>query len=128
MMAQLKAGKTELNVVNDKLGTPTYTHDFAANVKVLLEKEFWGLYNMVCEGLTEPARSGPRNGATAGASRSRNHQRGRFVLFRQGVFCSCVPDSERLINRKLLLRGVNVMRDWRIGLEEYVKGYYQDYL
>ena len=38
--------------MNDKLGTPTYTHDFARNVKLLLEKEFWGLYNMVCDGIT----------------------------------------------------------------------------
>ena len=39
IMAQLKQGKKELFVVNDKLGTPTYTHDFAQNVKMLLEKK-----------------------------------------------------------------------------------------
>ena len=38
--------------MNDKLGTPTYTHDFARDVKLLLEKEFWGLYNVVCDGST----------------------------------------------------------------------------
>jgi dTDP-4-dehydrorhamnose reductase len=38
------------------------------------------------------------------------------------------PNSERLINRKLDLRSANVMRDWRVGLEEYLKGYYQCYL
>ena len=52
IMLQLKEGKKELFVVNDKLGTPTYTHDFAHNVKLLVEKEFWGLYNMVCDGIT----------------------------------------------------------------------------
>ena len=50
IMKQIKDCKKELMVVDDKLGTPTYTHDFAANVKLLLEKEYWGLYNMVCEG------------------------------------------------------------------------------
>ena len=39
-------------VVDDKLGTPTYTRDFAHNVRVLLEREYWGLYNMVCQGMT----------------------------------------------------------------------------
>ena len=39
MMAQIKEGKKELMVVDDKLGTPTYTHDFARNVKLLIEKE-----------------------------------------------------------------------------------------
>ena len=38
------------------------------------------------------------------------------------------PVSERLINKKLELRGLNVMRDWRICLEEYIKEYYQGYL
>ena len=38
------------------------------------------------------------------------------------------PDSERLLNRKLDLRGLNIMRDWRICLEEYIKNYYQGYL
>ena len=38
------------------------------------------------------------------------------------------PDSERLINKKLDMRGLNIMRDWRICLDEYVKNYYQDYL
>ena len=52
-MSQLKKGKTELHIVNDKLGTPTYTHDFANNVKHLLSKEYWGLYNIVCNGLTD---------------------------------------------------------------------------
>ena len=49
---QIKEGKKELHIVDDKLGTPTYTHDFARNVKRLLELELWGLYNMVCEGMT----------------------------------------------------------------------------
>ena len=38
------------------------------------------------------------------------------------------PPSERLINKKLELRGLNQMRDWRICLSEYIKHYYQGYL
>ena len=34
------------------MGTPTYTFDFAKNVELLLIKEFWGVYNMVCQGNT----------------------------------------------------------------------------
>ena len=52
LMKQLKDGKQELFIVDDKDGTPTYTHDFARNVRVLIEKEYWGLYNMVCGGQT----------------------------------------------------------------------------
>ena len=38
------------------------------------------------------------------------------------------PPSERLVNKKLMLRGVNKMRDWRISLKEYIDNYYQGYL
>jgi dTDP-4-dehydrorhamnose reductase len=38
------------------------------------------------------------------------------------------PDSERLINRKLNLRKMNIMRDWKICLKEYLEDYYQDFL
>jgi len=52
IMLQLKEGKKELHVVNDKDGTPTYTHDFAKNVKALIQTGYVGLYNMVCGGQT----------------------------------------------------------------------------
>jgi len=127
IMAQLKAGKSEINVVNDKLGTPTFTHDFAANVKVLLEKEYWGLYNMVCDGLTsrldvahEMVRLLDLNGQV-----KINEVESSF--FAKEYFAAR-PDSERLINRKLQLRGVNFMRDWKIGLAEYLDGYYKGYI
>ena len=38
------------------------------------------------------------------------------------------PDSERLINKKLDLRGLNRMRDWKTTLREYLENYYQNYL
>jgi dTDP-4-dehydrorhamnose reductase len=52
IMKQIKEGRKELFIVDDKEGTPTYTHDFAKNAKYLLQKEYWGLYNMVCGGKT----------------------------------------------------------------------------
>jgi dTDP-4-dehydrorhamnose reductase len=127
MMAQLKAGQTELNVVNDKLGTPTYTHDFAANVKILLQNEYWGLYNMVCEGLTSRLEVAHEMVRILGVTDRIKINEVDSSFFAKEYFAAR-PDSERLINRKLSLRGVNVMREWHIGLKEYLDGYYQDYL
>ena len=42
IMRQIKDGKKDLFIVDDKDGTPTFTHDFAKNVKALIEKEYWG--------------------------------------------------------------------------------------
>ena len=49
---QIIQNKNTINIVNDKLGTPTYTLDFAKNTKLLLEKNIWGKYNLVCEGVS----------------------------------------------------------------------------
>jgi len=38
------------------------------------------------------------------------------------------PPSERLVNKKLDLRDLNIMRDWRICLKEYLDTYYDGYL
>ena len=38
------------------------------------------------------------------------------------------PPSERLITTKLDLRGLNIMRDWRICLDEYLADAYAGYL
>ena len=38
------------------------------------------------------------------------------------------PASERLVNRKLTIRNLNLMKDWKIALREYLKMYYGGYL
>ncbi len=127
IMQQLKEGKKELFVVNDKLGTPTYTHDFARTVKLLLEKEYWGLYNMVCTGMTGRFEVAQELVNILGlASEIKVTQVGSDYW--KDVYFAARPTSERLITKKLDLRNVNVMRDWRICLKEYVENYYQGYL
>ena len=127
IMQQLKDGKKELFVVNDKLGTPTYTHDFAHNVKVLLEKEFWGLYNMACGGITGRLEVAQELVKVLGLE-------GEVKVtpvnsdYWSKIYFADRPPSERLIDKKLDLRGINVMRDWRVCLHDYIKNYYQGYL
>ena len=38
------------------------------------------------------------------------------------------PASERLLTKKLDLRKVNKMRDWKVSLKEYLEKYYVGYL
>jgi dTDP-4-dehydrorhamnose reductase len=127
IMRQLKDGAKELFIVNDKLGTPTYTHDFAHNVKVLLEKEFWGLYNMVCNGVTGRYEVTNELIKTLGLTGEVKITPVQSDYFKEEYFAER-PPSERLTNTKLDLRGLNVMRDWRVCLKEYIEKYYQNYL
>jgi dTDP-4-dehydrorhamnose reductase len=127
IMRQLKDGRKNIFVVNDKLGTPTYTHDFAHNVKVLLDKEFWGLYNMVCDGVTSRLEVAKELIKLLGLENEIKVTSVNSDYWKAEYFADR-PKSERLINRKLEARGLNVMRDWRVCLKEYISTYYQGYL
>ncbi len=127
LMAQLKAGKKEIFVVNDKLGTPTYTHDFASNVKLLLEKEYWGLYNLVCGGETGRLEVAQELINLLGKKDEIKITPVTSDFFKKEFF-SHRPASERLINAKLNIRKCNIMRDWKACLKEYLDNYYQGYL
>lgn len=50
IVKQLKEGKKELHVVNDKFGSPTFTKDFAKNLLPLLSTYRYGLYHMANRG------------------------------------------------------------------------------
>ena len=127
LMKQIKDGKKELHIVNDKDGTPTYTHDFAKTVKELIEKEFWGLYNCVCGGQTSRLEVAQELIKILKLEDSVKINVVTSEYFKQEYFASR-PDSERLLTKKLDLRGVNNMRDWKVSLKEYIENYYQDYL
>lgn len=127
IMKQLKDGKRELHIVNDKDGTPTYTHDFARNVMLLLKSEYWGIYNMVCGGQTSR-----KEVAEYLLELLELKNQVKITLVNSDYFSeeyfAMRPSNERLINRKLDMRGINIMRDWRIALKDYVNEYYQNYL
>jgi dTDP-4-dehydrorhamnose reductase len=127
LMKQIKDGNKELNIVTDKLGTPTYTHDFALNVRALLEAEYWGLYNMVCDGITSRLGVAKELVSLLGLANTVKINEVSSDFFKKEYFAAR-PDSERLINKKLQLRGMNNMRDWKIALKEYLDNYYQNYL
>ncbi len=127
LMKQIRDGKTELFIVDDKDGTPTYTHDFARNVKALIEKEYWGLYNMVCGGQTSRLEVATELIRLLDLKDKVKLTPVGSDYFKETYFAER-PPCERLINRKLNIRGLNLMRDWRVALREYLENYYKGYL
>jgi dTDP-4-dehydrorhamnose reductase len=127
IMKQLKEGKKELFIVDDKDGTPTFTHDFAKNVKALIEKEYWGLYNMVCGGQTSRLEV-----TTELLSLLKLKEKVKITPVKsdyyKDIYFAQRPACERLINRKLALRGIDLMQDWKVALKQYINQYYQGYL
>ena len=127
LMKQLKDGSKKLYIVDDKDGTPTYTHDFAKNVRALIEKEYWGLYNMVCGGQTSRLEVAEELLKLLNLQDEVKITTVNSEYFKDVYFAER-PPSERLDNRKLRIRGLNLMQDWRSALKEYLNEYYQDYL
>ena len=127
LMKQLKDGKKEQFIVEDKDGTPTYTHDFARNVKALIEKEYWGLYNMVCGGQTSRLEVATELIKLLNLDGKIKLTPVSSDFFKETYFAER-PPCERLINRKLNIRNMNLMRDWREALREYIEDYYKGYL
>lgn len=127
LMKQLKDGKKELFIVDDKDGTPTYTHDFAKNVKALIEKEYWGLYNMVCGGQTSRLEVAGELLRLLGLTDKVKITSVKSDFFKETYFAER-PPCERLINKKLELRNLNLMQEWPVALKQYIDKYYQGYL
>jgi dTDP-4-dehydrorhamnose reductase len=122
---QIIAGQKTLNVVDDKLGTPTYTVDFAKGLYKLSESDLYGLYNQVCGG------SGSRYDVAVefiellGLKNKLQVNKVSSDFFKQEYFAAR-PASEKLVNLKLTQRGLNVMRDWKICLAEYSNVFISD--
>lgn len=127
IMMQIKDGAKELYIVDDKDGTPTYTHDFAKNVKLLICNELWGLYNLVCTGQTSRIEVAKEVLNILGLNNEIKITPVDSNYFEKIYFAER-PASEKLLNRKLDLRKMNIMRDWRLSLKEYINTYYSNYL
>ena len=125
MMKQIIAGAKVLNVVDDKLGTPTYTIDFARNIERMLHTEYYGLYNQVCGGQTGRFEVAAELVRVLGLADKIEVKPVASDFFAQEYFAPR-PPCERLVNYRLDLIGMNNMRDWKVSLREYMADYYAD--
>lgn len=127
LMLQIRNGAKELFITNDKLGTPTYTHDFAKNLKLLLEKKCWGLYNMVCAGTTSRLSVAKELCNILDLKKKIKINEVDSNYWKK-IYFAKRPHSERLINKNLDLQKLNIMRNWKICLKEYIDNYYKNYI
>ncbi len=125
LMKQIRDGSRELFVVNDKDGTPTYTYDFVRTVMALVVNEYWGLYNCVCKGQTSRLEVANELVSILGIA-DKIAIRGVTSDYFKHEYFAARPSSERLLTRKLDLRGMNLMRDWKVALREYIETSYKN--
>jgi dTDP-4-dehydrorhamnose reductase len=123
IMKQIKNGVTELNVVDDKLGVPTYTKDFAESILKHIENDLpFGLYNMVSQGEASRYDTAVEINNYLNFNLTINKVDSSF--FKEEYFAPR-PYSEKLINKALIDLNRNYMRDWKICLHEYLNKFYK---
>lgn len=120
IMEQLKNKKKEIFAVNDKLGSPTFTFDFANNILPVISTKRYGLYHM----------------ANVGVASRYDIAREMVHILKLENDVAVIPinsahfplpaprgRSEAIVNYKLNLLGMNQMPRWQDSLEKYLKEY-----
>ena len=123
ILKQVKSGANELFVVDDKLGVPTYTKDFASSILRHIEEELpYGLYNMVSQG--EASRYETAVAINEYLNLGLTVHKVDSEYYKEEYFAPR-PYSEKLINKSLDDLGRNYMRNWKVCLHEYLNEFFK---
>ncbi len=116
-IAQLLKTKKEIPVVIDKIGSPTFTGDFAKGILDIVSAGKHGLYHCVNKGICTRFEI---------AQKIAEYLNKKEVVLRpvtSEVFPLPAPraKSEALINNRLICMGMDNMRLWQDALKEYLE-------
>jgi dTDP-4-dehydrorhamnose reductase len=117
ILEQLAADAQIIHAVDDKLGTPTYTEDFAANLLRLIDEPRYGLYHMTCRG--HGSRYDVAREIVAWSGRGTEVVPVASTYFAETYFAPR-PRSEMMRNYMLELAGIDLMRSWPEALRAYL--------
>lgn len=118
ILKQISEGKREFNVVSDSGGTPTYTKDFAKNLELLINTNFYGKYHMACLGWANRVEIAKEILETINIKEAKINE--VTSDFFKKDFPVIRAASERMINLNLTKKNINIMRDWREALKDYL--------
>lgn len=116
----INVGKTHdsVRVVDDQIGTPTYTRDLARLLVDMIETEKYGFYHATNEGgyiswadLAEEAYR------VAGMNVKVN----RVTTAEYGLSKAARPENSRLDKRKLTENGFTALPDWKDAVARYIR-------
>jgi len=122
---QIKAGATTLSVVDDKLGTPTYTKSFASSIYRVAETDLYGVYNQVCAGSCSRYDVAVEFVRLLGLEKQIEIEKVGSERFEKEYFAPR-PRSEKLDNLKLRTRNIDFMPHWKDALADYAQEFKAD--
>ncbi len=115
-MIKLGKEKDSINVINDQIGSPTYTYDLAQLVKVMIKSDKYGIYHATNEGVCSWyefaleifKKLNIKINVNAITSDEYNSLAKR-------------PKNSRLSKKKLVTNGFNKLPIWQDALDRYLK-------
>jgi dTDP-4-dehydrorhamnose reductase len=115
-MVKLAKEKPEVRVVNDEVLTPTPTLEIARSTAALIKKDAYGLYHMSCEGQVSWYEFARTIWDTLKLNTSLYSASVKdFPLVVKRPFYSVLE------NRNLKSIGIDIMPDWKAGLQQFLK-------
>ncbi len=117
IVQQIKEGKKELRVVNDKFGSPTFTKDFANNLMNVIETGRYGIYHMTNKGSCSRYDIAVKIVEIFGLQK-----KVKVLPISSAEYPLPAPRarSEMMHNYHLELIGLNKMPHWEDSLKEYI--------
>lgn len=115
LMLKLAEERPEIRVVNDEIVTPTPTRAIARQIKAVMNKKGAGLYHATCQGHCSWYEFAKAIFEIAG--KTPNLQKARPGEFPVKIKR---PSYSVLFNQHLKDDGIDIMPDWKEGLEDYL--------
>lgn len=122
---QIIDGADRIHAVTDKLGSPTYTDDFARGLLVVAGSGAYGTYNQVCHGEASRYDVAVELVGLLGLADRVEVVPVTSAHFAEAYFAER-PASEQLANTRLQAAGLDTMRHWRDALADYAQVFRQD--
>lgn len=114
-MLRIGKDKSEINVVSDQIGSPTYTADLAQLLCDMIETEKYGIYHATNEGFCSWAEFAEEIFRVAGYNTKVN-----YITTEEYPTRAQRPKNSRLSKDKLEENGFNRLTNWKQALENYI--------
>lgn len=114
-MLRLAETKTELGVVSDQIGSPTYTADLAVLLCDMIETDKYGIYHATNEGICSWAEFAEEIFKLAGKDVKVNH-----ILTKDYPAKAARPLNSRMSKQKLEDAGFHRLPAWQDALGRYI--------
>ena len=120
MLRLASMGKTELNVVSDQIGSPTYTYDLAKLLCDMIETTNYGIYHATNEGVCSWYEFACEIFKQANINMKVNPVSTKDYL-KIVTQQASRPLNSRMSKESLVQNGFNRLPDWKDALSRYLK-------